>query len=293
MNSDLESILYFSGYIDGDGCFSIKNGRKRHCTIIVISTNSSVLYDFAESFGGSVYISIKGQKPGHKPYHRYSIGGIPAWELAMKVRPFLVEKAKQASIFCSFYQIEKPDQRMNLCKELAHLKKNAGLISKNDVDSLKSIKPTVQPSEEDFVYLAGFIDAECNLGVQHYKPSNRPNMVYKIVLQCNNSKSPIFYWLKKRFGGEIHFVDRSKMPNHRSQILWKKTGNSLFEILKRTHPYLRYKKPVCEMLIEFYKTTLPNGGDRHTEAFRKSYRLVLDRREEIVRQVHDHNGKGI
>ena len=116
----------------------------------------------------------------------------------------------------------------------------------------------------------------------------------KIYLGCNNTKWPIFQWLVHRFGGSLHFVNRSeKNPAHRDQLQWKLSGRVLADILPIISKYLINKKLVCEQLIKFYATTLPNGGARHTETFRESYSKVIEERERIIHEVHRLNKKGI
>ena len=149
-------------------------------------------------------------------------------------------------------------------------------------------------TEIDYAYLAGLIDAECCLSIHHYKPKNKPNVVYKIHLSLNNTKRPIFQWLAERFGGNFQFIDReSKNPNHSDQLKWSLSGKALSKILPNIVKYLEYKKPVCEELIKFYATTLSNGGARHTEEFRESYSKIIEKRERIVHKVHQLNKKGI
>lgn len=285
--------IYISGYIDGDGCFSIsKNISKRNCSIVINSTNRNVLIDFVASFGGCVG-KPKTTTPKNKPIHRFEIGSIGALDLAKSIIPYLIEKKSQCLQFISYFLTKSHTNRSIILAKLELLRYCEDLVTKEHFDKIKDLPKSVEPTENDYIYLAGFIDAECNLGIQYYKPKNKPNKVYKTVFQLNNSKHPIFYWIKERFGGSVCYVPRhDKDPNRRDQIHWKITGKALHPILKRVHPYLRYKKPVCEKLIEFHETTLKNGGARHTDAFRESYSKVLSIRESIVSEVHKLNLKG-
>lgn len=74
--------------------------------------------------------------------------------------------------------------------------------------------------------------------------------------------------------------------------MWRISGKALSKILSKICPFLKYKQPVCEKLMEFYKTTLSNGGDRQSKAFKQSYAKVLTRRADIKNQVHLLNAKG-
>jgi hypothetical protein len=168
------------------------------------------------------------------------------------------------------------------------------LATKECKEIFEKEKNTIVPTEEDFAYLAGFIDAECCFCIQRYRCNNNQNFLYKILLQCNNTKTPVFKWLLQRFGGQIHFIDKNSFDkNQRNQLCWRLSSKSLTKILSKIFPYLVHKKPVCEKIIEFSKTILPNGGARHTDIFRSSYQSVLRKREEIVKEVHKLNQKGV
>lgn len=292
-NELLREILYISGYIDGDGCFSIKaETSKRHCTIIINSTNRNVLFNFASMFGGVVRCRTSAPSEKQKPIHTYTVGSNEAKKLAEYILPHLIEKKHMCQLFIDYFSAPTT-KRKDIFEKLYANRWNENLVEKSHVEVLKTTSKFINATEEDFIYLAGFIDAECHLGIQYYKPKNRPNIVYKIVLQLNNSKFPIFFWLKNRFGGSCHFVERkSKDPNQRNQILWKITGKPAFDICQRIIPYLRYKRPVCEKIIEFYETTLTNGGARHTDYFRKQYASIIVERERIIKEIHTLNHKG-
>jgi hypothetical protein len=44
--------------------------------------------------------------------------------------------------------------------------------------------------------------------------------------------------------------------------------------------------------MDFYETTLENGGDRNSEGFKESYKDLLCLRESICNEVHVLNSKG-
>jgi hypothetical protein len=188
----------------------------------------------------------------------------------------------------------KSKKRKNAIYEKFKVSRHQGFCTLDDISKLKLITKTITTCTECFIYLAGFIDAECHLGIQHYKPKNRPNKVYKIIIQCNNTKSMIFYWLKHRFGGSCHFKNKkSKNIKWNNQILWKLSGKGCYTLLKNVLPYLRYKKNVAKKIIEFHETILPNGGDRQSKVFKKTYKSILSKRQKIVSQVHNLNHHGL
>lgn len=286
---------YIAGYLDGDGCFYIgkKNSNKRLSqkyiiSIAITSVNSKVLYFFKSLFGGGVGLISK-EFQNQKPLYQWSIQKKDTINLCEKILPYLVEKKEECITAIDFIR-SKNDECLNKMKILKDI---SNLVSKYHKNEFEKFKNTITPSEEDFAYLAGFIDAECSLNIQKYKPSNKPNYVYKILLQCNNTKAPVFKWLLERFGGHIHFIDRrNNGTGRKNQLTWRLSGRSLFKIIDKIQPFLKHKQPVCDELIKFHNTTIDNGGDRKTESFKSSYSEIIKIRENIVKKVHLLNSKG-
>lgn len=290
---------YISGYIDGDGCFYIaeeKVGKrlktKPITAIIISSVNQHVLETFKDLYGGSVSIS-KSTYENRKDLYHFTLKKYASIKLAQHMLPYLVEKKEECLLALEFASAQNYDHQLDCISKMKILKDVSNLVSKYHVAEFDKFKNTVKPSELDFAYLAGFIDAECSLNIQKYMNKDRPNYLYKILLQCNNTKAPVFKWLLERFGGHIHFIDRR---NHgkarRNQLTWRLSGKALSKILDKIYPFLKHKKPVCKELIDFYATTLINGGARHTETFRSRYAEIIEERERIVAHVHKLNLKG-
>lgn len=291
---------YYAGYIDGDGCFSIGRHKQRGrlspkfpMGIYITSVNKEVLEKAKELFGGSITKKTFTPK-GHKQLYSYVLRKIKAIPLTNILTNYLIEKTEEAYCFLDFGRTDCPKTKNSILSEMRLLKNARNLVSSKYVQKFELTKNTIIPTVNDFAYFAGFIDAECSFGIQKYKPKNRPNFVYKIILHYNDTKTPVFEWLLQRFGGHVNFIDRKKYgKNIKNQLTWRLSGKALSKILKEIHPFLKHKKPACEELIKFYETTLPNGGARHTEAFRKAYSAIIEEREKIVSRVHKLNLKGI
>jgi hypothetical protein len=293
----ITDLAYTAGYIDGDGCFYLgKEGTKKRLAlkfvvrIAINSVNQKVLQFFKKLFGGRVGL-IKKQHDNSKSLYQFSIGKNKSILMAKIISPFLIEKKQECQMLLDFSDAENKEEMIN---QISSFKDIGNLISKYQKQEFEKYRNTINPTQEDYAYLAGFIDAECCFLIQKEKPKNKPNYVYKIVLSCNNTKSPVFKWLLQRFGGRINFIDRlNNQRGRKNQFQWRLTGKELSKILGFIHPYLQYKKPVCEQLMKFYATTLKNGGARHTEQFRESYSRVIEERERIIHIVHQLNKKGI
>lgn len=291
-------LAYAAGYIDGDGCFYIEklfieNRFKYRCFMAINSTEIENLQWFQKIFGGTLT-----SKPSindiHKPLHRLVIKGSNL-EILKKIEPFLIEKLQEFQLFEKFRNTFDHKSKDKLIDQMDNLKHHTNLIHQSIKNEVESVRNTINPSEEDFAYLAGFIDAECCLNINKSHPKNNPNPTYKILLQCNNTKSPCFKWLSERFGGQFHFIDKSKYVNYRNQMTWRLSAASLAKILPKIHYSLKHKKPVCEELINFQKTIIPLKGtiSRNSPSFGIFYKPILEERERIFHKIQTLNKKGI
>jgi hypothetical protein len=299
MNNTFE---YTAGYIDGDGCFYVDktinkktNNAKYRALLIISSTNKEVLDFFAYKYGGRVQLVSKREKyPGQKAQYHYTIRHKEALNLTKNILPFLVEKRKQAELFCDFINTTSKETKNFLIDTLRDAKHNQDLVKQSQKEEFIKTSSTIAPNQSDYAYFAGFIDAECCMTIQKYIPKGRDQHVFKIQLACNNSKAPIFKWLIERFGGGLNFINRhASNKKHRDQFMWRISSRVLSKVLPKIQQFLRYKKPVCEKLIEFYTLTIPNGGDRQSEAFKKANASILALKLDIVNEVHKLNLKGI
>jgi LAGLIDADG endonuclease len=291
------TLAYAAGYIDGDGCFSIrkqsiKSRHKFSATFLVISTSKETMEWFKKIFGGNIL--QKGSRQGHKPCYHFCVTGRKS-AFIRELIPYLVEKKEEALLYRAFCSTDDFLAREAYIYDMHKQKHENNFVFPEFKKSFESIRNTITPSIEDFAYLAGFIDAECCLGITRYRSQNRENFLYKILLQCNNTKAPVFKWLLERFGGQIHFIDRSRYVNNRHQLTWRVCSSSLATILDNILPFLKQKRPVCEELIKFYKTTIPlkKTISRNSPDFRDFYLPILQEREEIFHKVQFLNKKGI
>lgn len=164
-------------------------------------------------------------------------------------------------------------------------------VTKEKVNSLKKIGQHIEPTEDDYAYLAGIIDSEGCFRIKKWKPKDKPNYVYAINLEIGNKRFPIFPWLTERFGGNTGFYYSKNII--KPMAIWTISAKSLTDIIHHIYPFLICKKEVAKKIIEFTKTILPNGGDRNSETFKESYARVIETREKIVNEIHKLNLKGV
>lgn len=295
---------YIAGYIDGDGCLYMGTSIQKTKEIIVFEYSIQILcveVDNLKSFvkyGG--YIRKKAQRPNQKIPYVYVLKN--CCKLLKEVYPFLIDKKIQAGLLVKLIEsvrstnFQKVSEnifkhRFELIKQ-SRENKMSDFVTKESIESIKNTRPSIHATEADLAYLAGFIEAEGCFRIKSWKPRNKPNRVYNISLEIGNTRYPVFPWLMDRFGGSISFIE--KKERKRASATWSIQSESLAKILNFIHPYLRTrKKLVCEHLVEFCKTVLPNGGDRHSDDFNNHMIAVIAKREDLIQKIHVLNKKGV
>lgn len=299
-------LIYLAGYIDGDGCVYAgttiqkpKNILVYELSVQICSTKKVILDRFKQSYGG--FVIKKPDRLRHKSSYVWIIKGHTSGKIVRDFIPFLVQKREECSIYLDLLDTihhncgvsisnEVHETRMNLIKNIREEKHMKNLVTKEEVDRINTLQKTVTPAELDFPYLAGLIDSEGCFRIKKWKPKKKPNVVYNITLEIGNTKFPLVQWLVERFGGSVCFIPAK--TRKKAAAVWTLSAVSLYEILHKIFPYLCGKRDVCAKLIEFQKTILPNGGDRHSELFRALFEKRVEIRRRIIQEVHELNKKG-
>jgi len=154
-------------------------------------------------------------------------------------------------------------------------------------------------------YLAGLLDGEGYLGFTVNK-SYPPRTFYQPVMKVAMTDKKMIEWLQNSFGGSF-FTRVPKNPKHKVSYWWDISGKNLKAILLRIHPYLKLKKPQCEILLKKFKIQeqlfkqLPHPkisqiNEKREEkrlsnfAYRESQRKKI---EELYLQIRALNKKGV
>lgn len=304
---EFNKFSYLAGYVDGDGCFYLgttiqkpKNIIVYESSIQILSVKPEVLYFFKENFGG--YVRQKPQKLNHKTPYVWTIKNKFAFDLAKLISDHLTDKKISSQIFIKMahrikpncgisISIEEHEIRLKIINAIREEKSMNDFIDEEFVQNMKNTVQCKTPTSKDFAYFAGLMDSEGCFRIKTWKPKTKPNKVYAISIEIGNTRKPIFPFLIETFGGSIQYI-HPKSKNKKPFALWTLSADALFKILPNIYPYLISKKEVCAKLIEFQKTILSNGGDRHSESFRILYEKTRIIRDKIIEEVHLLNSKG-
>lgn len=299
------NFAYCAGYIDGDGCLYTGQTIQQNgvivyeCSIQIVSVKKESLDFFKQNFGG--YIIEKPRRINHKQPYVWTLKGRPSIKCADAIQPYLRDKKIQCQYYIELVKnivpncgkIVSPESialRNEFINNIRANKHMYQFVTKENIDLIKDID-SIQPDDLDFPYLAGLIDSEGCFRIKKWKPKNKPNYVYAICLEIGNTKFPVFEFLMQKFGGSVVF--QGIRPRKKACAIWSISAFALSQLIPKILPYLIIKKAAAEKVMEFYNTTLDNGGDRHSEEFKHRYAAKLVERERIVDEIHKLNLKGL
>lgn len=263
-------LAYAAGYIDGDGCFyvgEIKTSPFFQDTFSIISTHFDNIEWFNDHFDGTIQVKKSRQKNRVPSYH--FVFTKEGYKFLPRIRPFLIEKKQECDVFLNFRNPSFKESRDSLIKTMKILKEETNVVRASLKEEIESVRNTLEVTNMDYAYLAGFIDAECSLDITKTMQKRGKNPTYRAQLQCNNTKFPFFFWASQKFGGQFHFLDKSHLTNCRNQMLWRISNLQLDSILQGVYPFLIHKKPICDEMIKLRKKVLSKDFDGREEIYQK------------------------
>jgi hypothetical protein len=113
---------YLAGYLDGEGCIRWQGNR---AYVSITNTYPHVLHLLVRRFKGSVR-QIKNNNRKHRTVYRWEVRGRHAVRFLRMVRPYLIEKKRQAIIVIELDSIGveyDSSYVRHLIRELAMLKR--------------------------------------------------------------------------------------------------------------------------------------------------------------------------
>lgn len=243
-------FAYAAGYIDGDGCFSIANNFTYSLSICTIHIENAKW--FKDRFEGTFSRRSPRDNTRKEVFtFRFNTKGL---KILPEIERFLVEKKEECDLFKKCADVFLRRDKEIFFLEMKRLKNECNLIFHTMKQEVSSIEKSIIPTEEDFAYLAGFIDAECSLDILRRKQPRGGQYSYVAQIQCNNTKLPFFKWVAQRFGGNFYFVNNSKYSNRRNQMIWRLRGKDCYPILEKVSHFLNHKKPICDEIIKLRET---------------------------------------
>lgn len=133
--------------------------------------------------------------------------------------------------------------------------------------------------EKELIWRAGFFDGEGNIHLRHSSPT-RINIKgqYELVVNIVQTNKEILNSFLI-FGGHIYKNYKVK-ESHSDSYTWRITGIKSKQFLLALLPYLRIKRDVVIVALDFIKTLLPGGSGKN----RVLSPELIKKREELIFQ---------
>jgi hypothetical protein len=101
-----EDLFYAAGFLDGEGCFSVRNNRYHKVLVACENTYEPVIHWLHNTFGGNIRLNIRGKKANHRATHRWAIADAQAANFCALIAPYLREKTEQALVIIAIQQLK-------------------------------------------------------------------------------------------------------------------------------------------------------------------------------------------
>jgi len=112
---------------------------------------------------------------------------------------------------------------------------------------------------EDIIWMAGWIEAECYVGLMKTKTRWRKRPTKYATIECTNTDEKIIKWLKSTFGGVVAKRTRKKewgdnVEKSKPAWRWRVTNRKAINILLAVRPYIKGSKAdKIDEIIEYYR----------------------------------------
>ena len=136
-------------------------------------------------------------------------------------------------------------------------------------------------------YLAGIIDGEGCLYIGRVKQGKYGSgWQWHVMLKITSCDESLILWLEQTFGGskDSRYRWTSKKKFTRPVYNWQATGEMLDYVLSVVEPYLIIKKPQCDV-IKRYRKTSKNIGSRRLPDH------INEQRFELLKELKNLNSR--
>jgi intein-encoded DNA endonuclease-like protein len=276
-------LNYIAGFLDGEGCISLRKRKdnKYFAPVIEFSnTNLDVLKFIRERLGLTVNVNIheSGCRGNRKMAYKFAIKGWRNCLHAAKLLiPYSMVKQKHLYILIKFLERRTEKFFMNtpydetdwyyyniIAKLNLHGRNNdipqinieGRFLTEKNVSTERNPKigeTLIESiSESDANYLTGFFDAEGSVVINNYKNKFKP-----IILFANTNKE-IIECIKEKIGvqNKIYIVDTDKLKKKIVYRIAITSFSNCLPISKRLFPYSIVKKERLGIMIKFIESRL-------------------------------------
>lgn len=241
------SLSYASGFVDGDGTLILSRVNTGAYCYGLYATNRdrNPLEFLRKLLGGGIY--EKGVKGYQQIYYHYHITQRWSAGAALRLRPWLVLKQRQADLLIQFKEhVERykgtqmihrtiNGTRFDRLPEFIHDERKAMIdqMKSYHADTAGEVFPEGWSEEVRNSYLAGLIDAEGSLVENNRTPAVRIGMVNEGLMEL----------VRDWFGGSVT-PHQPKQVNRKKIFHWQAYGDNARVICNAVLPYLQCDKNI-------------------------------------------------
>lgn len=122
---------------------------------------------------------------------------------------------------------------------------------KPDTKSKNAEKARKRLSSKKLAYIAGLFDTEVGFGISMHTTKTQRHS-YRLFLSYTKMEREILYYLSEIFGGKVRKLKDQPVYKHE---MWQLnlSQKEAYLALNEVYPYLRLKKEIARICIEFYK----------------------------------------
>lgn len=261
---------FLAGLVDGDGTMSIRfsPGKGYQFTLGVYSTSRTAMNWLVDIFGGQFRkLPTKGNRK--QKYEWYTSSP----SVLCEISPFLLIKRVQAVAAQNFFSLgseRNPEAREEIMREISAANKYYEPVAEK-----YEVSSHVEPTKEDWAYLAGLFDAEGSFEI-HSKKGASGYTNFCSVARISNTDARIFPWLVERFGGNYHRNPRDTrdegvwaIQEPRGKVGRKERERKFLAIL----PHLIIKRERAVLLLEWVRHCAEWSFIQKYECFKEMRRM--------------------
>lgn len=264
---------YFAGLFDAEGYVSLSSSGHFQVAIEITSQETANLLQ--KEFEGKVYSR---KRKNRKPTWTWIIATNrnSCLSFLQKVIPFCVIKKTQLLRLQDYLESPRDfrkEIRKEVIKQLSNLKKPIPLTKKQI-----NVTPTLQPADDFYKWLGGFLDGDGNVCIYEYK-SPKGTIIFDSWIGVFNIHPDVIHFVQQRIKGSISQYKGSKFPIWKWVCPSKESKKFCEDIL----PYVKMKKEAIKLVLEFLSI-------KETKIREKSYSFEqINRIRDIITQIKHLN----
>jgi hypothetical protein len=134
---------------------------------------------------------------------------------------------------------------------------------------------TIEPTEVDKAYAAGFFDGEGTVTIAEGRRENSRWPIYNMRVIVGQNDLDQLLWLRERWSGTI--VARAAAGNRKQHHTWSAFSRQAHRFLLDVQPYLRLKRERADLAIDFQSHMQRPGSNANRDVLRPFFAECRER----------------